>query len=242
MSNATCESIPAYVMDIITAHKQIHWFCKGCDAKAINSLKNYDEATQISSGSVQEKIVSAVVQQFKNVIHKAKECVKKTIDEALKQAPMYNVANMELDSPCLSSNGTTSDVISTFLNEEKERSKRHCNVIVHNLGESTLENSQERKEYDTNTISSVFTKHLGVKATITNAIRIGKKQDSRSGSRPRLVKVTVASEHEKALLLRNCSKLRDKNDPEEVRKIYVTPDLTPKEQKQSKALKANLLR
>ena len=98
---ATCESIPAYVMDIITAHKQIHWFCKGCDAKVINS---YDEATQISSGTVQERIVSAVVEQFKNVIHETKECVKKTIDETLKQALMYNVDNMELDSPHLSSN------------------------------------------------------------------------------------------------------------------------------------------
>ena len=103
-----------------------------------------------------------------------------------------------------------------------------------------LENSQERKEYDTSTISSVFTKYLGVKESTTNAIRIGKKQDSGSGSRPRLVKVTVASEHEKALLLRNYTKLRDKNNPEEVRKIYVTPDLTPQEQKQSKALRSQL--
>ena len=43
-------------MDIITAHKQIHWFCKGYDLKAINSLKIFDEATQISSGTVQEKL------------------------------------------------------------------------------------------------------------------------------------------------------------------------------------------
>ena len=178
---------------LATAHKQIHWFCKGCDVKATNSLKHFREATQICSGTVQEKNVSAVVEQFKNVIHETKECVKKTIDETLKQTPMYNVESMELDSPRLSSNSTTSDVISTFLNEEKERSKQRCNVIVHNLEESTLENSRERKEYDTSTISSVFTKNLGVKATITNAIRIGKKQDSGSGSRPRLVKVRNCS-------------------------------------------------
>ena len=89
-------------------------------------------------------------------------------------------------------------------------------------------------------ISSVFVKHLGVKATIVNAVRIGKKQESGGVSRPRLVKVTVASEHEKALLLRNCTKLCDKNNPEEVRKIYVTPDLTPKEQQQNKALRSQL--
>ena len=90
----------------------------------------------------------------------------------------------------------------------------------------------------TSTISSVFTKHLGVKATITNAIRIGKKQDSGSGSRPRLFKVTVASEHEKLCCFETALLsfvIRTK-----LRKIYVTPDLIPKEQKQSKALRSQL--
>ena len=45
--------------------------------------------------------------------------VKKTTVETLKQTLMYNVDYMELKSPRLSSNSTTSDVISTFLNEEK---------------------------------------------------------------------------------------------------------------------------
>ena len=52
--------------------------------------------------------------------------------------------------------------------------------------------------------------------------------------------MTVVSEHEKALLLRNCTKLCDKINPEEVRRIYVTPDLTPKEQQQNKALRSQL--
>ena len=150
--------------------------------------------------------------------------------------------NMETDCYSTSNpnnSSATSDVISAFLNEEKERNKRRCNVIVHSVDEFTSDNSQERKEY-ISTISSVFVKHLGVKATIVNATRIGRKREPGSGSRPRLVKVTVASEHEKALLLRNCTKLRDQNNPDEVRKIYVTPDLTPKEQQQNKALRSQL--
>ncbi len=82
------------------------------------------------------------------------------------------------------------------------------------------DNSQERKEYDISTISSVFVKHLGVKATIVNATRIGRKREPGSGSRPRLVKVIVTSKLEKALLLRNCTKLHDQNNLDEVRKIY----------------------
>jgi len=95
-------------------------------------------------------------------------------------------------------------------------------------------------ECDISTISSVFTKHLGIKTAIVNANRIGKKQEAGGSSKPRLVKVTVALEHEKALLLRNCTKLHDKSNPEEVRRIYVMPDLTPTEQQQNKALKSQL--
>jgi len=68
-------------MDIITAHKQIHWFCKVCDAKATNSLKSLGGSTQSSDDAIQEKIITTVVDQFKDVICETKECVKKTIDE-----------------------------------------------------------------------------------------------------------------------------------------------------------------
>jgi len=54
------------------------------------------------------------------------------------------------------------------------------------------------------------------------------------------LKLILASEQDKVLLLRNCTKLRNKNNPENVRKVYVTPDLTPREQQQSKVLRAQL--
>jgi len=54
------------------------------------------------------------------------------------------------------------------------------------------------------------------------------------------LKLTLASEQDKELLLHNCIKLRNKNNPENVRKVYVTPDLTPWEQQQNNALRAQL--
>ena len=58
--------------------------------------------------------------------------------------------------------------------------------------------------------------------------------------KPRLLRVALATEHDKSLLLRNCTKLRSKNNPDNVRNVYVTPDLTPREQQQSIALKVKL--
>jgi len=41
---------------------------------------------------------------------------------------------------------------------------------------------------------------------------------------------------EKALILLNSIKLRNENNPEEIQKIFITPDLTPKEQEANKKL------
>jgi len=53
-----------------------------------------------------------------------------------------------------------------------------------------------------------------------------------------LLKLVLSSEHDKAFILRNCKKLRNKENPEDVRRVYVTPDFTPLEQQKNKALRA----
>ena len=112
-----------------------------------------------------------------NVLFRKLENVNKTSRNILAE-------NMETDIPLASNTingGLTFDVVSAFLSEEKERSKRRCNVIIHNVEEYTTDNNQERKECDISTISLVFTKHLGVKTTIVNANCIGKKQEAEGG-------------------------------------------------------------
>ena len=81
---------------------------------------------------------------------------------------------------------------------------------------------------------------MGVEPNISKFNRIGKKRDPGPNVQPRLLKLVLASEHDKALLLHNCTKLRSKDNPDDVRKVYVTPDLTPREQQKSKALRAQL--
>ena len=50
-------------------------------------------------------------------------------------------------SPCTNiRSSSTSDVIATYLNEEKERIKRRLNVIVHNTEESPTDDGQARKD------------------------------------------------------------------------------------------------
>jgi len=72
-------------------------------------------------------------------------------------------------------------------------------------------------------------------ANVSNAMRIGKR-----GAKACLLKVTVGSTKEKASILKGCTKLRFKNNPIHVQKIDITPDLTPKQHVESKALRAKL--
>ena len=56
----------------------------------------------------------------------------------------------------------------------------------------------------------------------------------------RLLKITVETEKEKASILCNAFKLRNKELPEHLRKIFITPDVTPKEREEHKVLRAKL--
>ena len=71
---------------------------------------------------------------------------------------MGNMSNLSL-----SFNKTTSEVITSFLDEEKERSKRRLNVIIHNVEESSADNGKVRKEQDINTVMSIFNKYMDSK-------------------------------------------------------------------------------
>ena len=78
-------------------------------------------------------------------------------------------------------------------------------------------------------------KYLGIGTKIEKAFRLGRR-----GEKPCLLKITVASEHDKVAILRNCTKLRNIENPEDVRQLYITPDLTPTEQAINRKLREEL--
>ena len=104
------------------------------------------------------------------------------------------------------------------------------NHTFHNVPESTLDDAQSRKQYDIDQATNVF-KAIGVTASITNAMRLGKKS-----TKPHLLKITVNSIDEKVTILCNCTKLRATSSPEQFHKVFTCPDLTPKERERDKVL------
>ena len=123
------------------------------------------------------------------------------------------------------------------ISEQQEKERRQLNIVVHNIEESLSDSPQVRKQDDIKKVTSIVDKYLAVKCSVTNAVRLGKRQQ---GAKPRLLKITLASTQEKNSILRNKIQLCKEDNPQEIKKIFITPDLTPVEQKKNKNLREEL--
>ena len=70
---------------------------------------------------------------------------------------------------------TVASVTSSLTTEQREREKRQLNLILHNVPESKATDPQVRKKEDIDFVQSVFSEIQNTPATVTNAIRLGKK-------------------------------------------------------------------
>ena len=232
------QNISEKMYDAIFEFSKLHWFCDGCESSAVAVFQTSAETgpSKDPLSCLESKItdlmlnaelqLTKVIEEGKNQIREAGESMKNTLSETIQGSVSSSLADntiMDKDnmpSSSLSFNKTTSEVITTFLDEEKERSKRRLNVIIHNVEESSADNEKVRKEQDINTAMSIFNDYMGIKPNIVNALRIGKTRYPGPDVKSRLLKLTLASEQDKVLLLRNCTKLR--NNPENVRKVCDT--------------------
>ena len=116
------------------------------------------------------------------------------------------------------------------------KKKRKLNLILHRIPESTSEDVLERKAHDTDQVKTIFQTYLKVDVQTDTVVRIGKKDPQKT----RLLKVDVPSDKLKKQVLHNSSKLRDISNPNWIKKVFITPDLTPKQQEENKVLREKL--
>ena len=123
----------------------------------------------------------------------------------------------------------------TLAAEQKEKEKRGLNLIIHNVEESNAVDGATRRKDDISKCSDIFQTYLGVSATINKAFHLGKKS-----LKAHLLKISLSDIQHKSTILKNKLKLRSSSNPSHICKIFITPDLTPLEQKQSKELRQKL--
>ena len=102
-----------------------------------------------------------------------------------------------MDSFQRSIEATINSTVTTLLAEEKEKEKRKLNVILHQIPESTLEDTLERKACDTDHVKSTFENFLKIDTEIDTMVHIGKKDPQKT----RLLKVDIPSKKLKKFVL-----------------------------------------
>ena len=116
--------------------------------------------------------------------------------------------------------------------EREKIKRRECNLIVHNLVETQEEGS------DFTNMVSIFKDVLFLNdINISDLTRLGEKQQGRD----RLLRITVQDVSTKKRILSRATELRLLPKEDAYFKIYLRPDLTPKQQQASKNLYASLL-
>ena len=141
------------------------------------------------------------------------------------------------------------DITASVTAEQKEKEKRRFNINVHNLPESSVSNAQVRKDDDITQCTTLFKKYMNGAVSVTNAVCLGKKgichdiidaSNNSKNTRCRLLKITLSSRDNKNIIMQSKHMLRNQSNPDNVRNLIITPDLTPLEQKKSKTLRQQL--
>ena len=196
------------------------YFCTTCSPNLDEALELFDDNK--SNSNKQNSSLPEKHTQLENklaVVETTLHEIKKELTSQLSKCRemLSSPNNIASKPPALIAN-----TVYTAINEEKEREKRQLNLIIHNLAQSNLDQGEARKAEDIKHTLDIFNNYLGAKATVSRAIRLGKRS-----AKPRLLKVTVDSVEAKAFILRSCTNLRKADPASYYHKIYVTPDLTP---------------
>ena len=213
------------------------------DSSVSQSINLAIRALESRLSSLQEVMVSSVGSlkaSFETEIRSPHTKVSELTERIAKLEqgrPNCNIPASSMDTEQPSMESVIQSAVESILSEEKEKEKRKLNLILHRIPESISEDVMERKSHDTEKVNSVFQKYLEIDAQVDTVVRIGKKDPQKT----RLLKIEVPSEKLKKQILRNSPKLRVESNPDWIKKVFITPDLTPKEQKENKALREKLV-
>ena len=205
--------------------------------KLPSALKSYDKSNEVCS--IIDSKLNSMQENLSNIFDRLAEKVNDLIklNENAKKLEKVLSGSSKLpedvaqNKDCLSLDSIASMTVNIVL-EEKEKEK---NLIVHHIPESNLAESCGHKREDMDNLTVLFNKYVGVKSSVTNAIRIGKKTD-----RPRLVKVVLSSKEEEINILRSQCNLRNKDYLTHINKVFIAPHLTPLQQRRNKQLHTEL--
>ena len=221
----------------------LHRKCAGISKAVFKALENskspfYCVHCRLKAYEAQFAELNSTIKGLqKQVSDLERKVANKSVDHtppvAVKETENKSIINQPADPE-----SKAVDTLKSYISEEKEKASRRLNIILHNVAESSASEGHVRKEQDTDQVKENFKQIMGSSIEITKCVRIGKKLNK--PNKHRLLKIGVNTESIKKQILRNSVKLRDDDKPAHMKKIFITPDLTPNEQKLNNKLRAKL--
>ena len=114
-------------------------------------------------------------------------------------------------------------------------------MLLHNIKESTSEDSEERKGHDLEVFKQVVTSLTGNQENVQmdRIFRLGKRQTANQDGqppKPRLILIKLKEKEHVDMLMKRRTKLKDVGFPN----VYITRDLPPEEREEQRRLREEL--
>jgi chromosome segregation ATPase len=226
--HAKCEKVGGEAYAVLQGSEALHWYCAGCNKGVQKILRVLVEVQarqdklekELTSVKQELRMVKGEIQQVK--ISTGERTTKDTEIEAKIEETAMSVEELKKSRE---ENETTvkTGLMREDVLEEIEIEKRRLNVVIMGLKDG---NDDEREIKD---LFECLTGARGVKA-IVNFERFGRKVHGKT----RPLRVTLLNWDSKSELLYKSIGLRDK---EEYKKVYISPDLTRRQQEADKKLR-----
>ena len=130
----------------------------------------------------------------------------------------------------------TSPSATAIVDEYLDRERRKSNLIIYGLPEPTGSTPTERRSYDDANFSSIVNTEFQIDTIeISKSFRLGKRVEGKN--RPLLI--TLMDNNIRNRILRNAKNLQKSST---YSKVFISPDLSPKERASNKILRQELRR
>ena len=127
------------------------------------------------------------------------------------------------------SNVVISEAVNEAIIERDAIAERKLKLMIHNMKEA------ESAAEDVQQVQMLITEKLNIEdeITITQTTRLGAPRED---DKPRLLRIELATLSQKRKILSKATQLRNLEEEDDFAKVYIRPDLTPKQQTESKNL------
>jgi len=224
--HTACEQVSDEVYAFLCAHRDpsLHWMCKKCTVsfqQLLSSVRRIDDAQRRLEQKF-DVMINKLEAANKAPDDRQEEAQKRFEDRLTQQLTHIEV---KLDSKVPSHEEKE---------EEDDRERRKCNVIIYGLKEPTATETEDRRQEDFDLAEELLHKLSCDHVSVSHIARLGAPPTG-SDSKIRPVKLELASADARNKVLRNSKNLRRETHPT-WRSVFLHPDLTPREREARKQL------